>query len=56
MKVDVKHFGFYNFLQDFISSNIHRDFNNIFHEFKILKKVIRTKTVTVDFHNKFIKF
>ena len=31
-------------------------FNNIFHDFKVLKKFIITKTFNVDFHNKFIKF
>ena len=39
-----------------ISSNIHRYFNNIFHEFKAPKKVITTGTFHVDFYNKFIKF
>ena len=39
-----------------ISSNNHCYFNNIFHEFKVLKKVIITKMFNVDFHNKFIKF
>ena len=27
---------------------------NIFHEFKILKKIIITETFNIDFHNKFI--
>ena len=36
--------------------NIHRYFNNTFHEFKIRKKVILTETFNFDFHNKFIKF
>ena len=39
-----------------VLSNIHRYFINIFHEFKIMKKVITTETFNVDFHNKFIKF
>ena len=39
-----------------ISSNIHRYFINIFHEFKVLKKFITTETFNVDFHNKFFKF
>ena len=39
-----------------ISSNIHRYFNNTFHEFKALNKVITTETFNVDFHCKFVKF
>ena len=39
-----------------ISSNIHCYFNNIFHEFKVLAKVITTGTFNVDSHDKFIKF
>ena len=38
------------------SSNIHRYFNNTFHEFKHLKKVIITETFNVNFYNRFIKF
>ena len=57
MKVDVENFSNNNLLQDFkfikrfvkISSNIHRYFNNTFHKFKILKKVIKTGTFNVDF-------
>ena len=30
-------------------------FNNVFHEFKVLKEVFTTKTFNVDFHDKFIK-
>ena len=71
MKVDAERFGCNNLLQDFkfiknikiarnispiISSNIYRYFNNSFHEFKVLKKVIVTETFNVDFRNKFIKF
>ena len=33
-----------------------KDFNNTFHEFQVLKKVIRTETSNVDSHNKFVKF
>ena len=36
--------------------NIYRYFNNTFYKFKILKKIIITETVNVDFHNEFIKF
>ena len=39
-----------------ISSNIYCHFNKIFHEFKILKKVITTETFNVDGQNKLIKF
>ena len=39
-----------------ISSNIHRFFNNIFHEFKALDKFITTETFNDDFHYKLIKF
>ena len=44
------------FFSPVILSNIHRYFNNIFHEFKVLEMVITTETLNVDFHNKFIKF
>ena len=44
------------FFASVISSNIHHYFNNIFHEFKVLQKVITTKMFNADFHNKFIKF
>ena len=30
--------------------------NNIFHDLKVLKKVIKTETFNVDFQNKFIQF
>ena len=46
----------YTFISPAISSNIHRYFNNTFHEFKVLKKVTITETFNVDFHNKFIRF
>ena len=36
-------------------SNIHRYFNNNFHKFKVLKKIITTETFNVDSHNNFIK-
>ena len=44
------------FFSPVISSNIHRYFDNISHEFKVLKKVFTTETLNVDFENKFIKF
>ena len=50
MKVDVE-----RFFRILNSANIHRSFNNTFHEFKVLKEVIITETFNVDFHNKFIK-
>ena len=34
-----------------ISTNIHYCLNNIFHNFKALKKVIETKMFNADFHN-----
>ena len=46
----------HTFFSPVISSNIHRYFNNILHEFKVLKKVIITEAFNVDFHNKFMKF
>ena len=46
----------YTFFSRVISSNIHRYFDNIFHECKVPKKVITTKTFNVDFQNKFITF
>ena len=48
-------FLYINFLFSSFSSNIHCYFNNIFHEFKVLKKVI-TEMFNVNFHNKFLKF
>ena len=45
-----------HFLSPVISSNIHRYFNIIFHEFKVQKKVITTEMFSIHFHNKFIKF
>ena len=66
MEVHVERFGYDNLLQVFrfmrwmfdeiAGENIHRYFNNTFHEFKVLKKVIITETFNVNFHNKFIKF
>ena len=44
-----------NFFSPAISSNIHRHFNNTFHESKV-RKVIFTEKFNVDFHNKFIRF
>ena len=44
------------FLSPVISSNILHYFNNVFHEFQLLKKVITTETFNIDFHNKFIRF
>ena len=44
-------FFLYTHFSPAISSNIHHYFNNIFHEFKVLKKVITTKTFNVNFHN-----
>ena len=44
------------FFSPVISSNIYRYFNNIFHEFKVMKKVIITEMFNANFHNKFIKF
>ena len=38
------------------SWNTNHYFNNSFHEFKVLKKIIRAETFNVSFHNKFIKF
>ena len=46
-------FFIYTFFSLIISSNIHH-LNIIFHEFKVLKKVIKTETFNVDFHKKFI--
>ena len=37
-------------------TNIHQYLNNTFHEFKVLKKVIKTEIFYIDFHNEFIKF
>ena len=54
MKVDVESFCCNNLLQDIKFR--HRYFNNIFHEFNVLKKLIRTKMFNLDFHNNFIKF
>ena len=48
--------SFYTLFSPIILSNIHCYFNNSFHEFKILKKIIITKMFNVDFHYKFIKF
>ena len=48
-------FDIYTFFSSIISSNIYRYFNNIFHDFKVLK-VITNKMLNVDFHDKFIKF
>ena len=36
--------------------NIYHYFNNIFHEFEVLRKVIITEILNVVFHKKFIKF
>ena len=44
------------FFYPVISPKIHHYFNDIFHEFKILKKVITTETFYVDFHYTFNKF
>ena len=49
------HFFFsHYFIKNTVKMMMHH-FNNIFHEFKFLKKVITTKTFNVDFHNNFIK-
>ena len=62
MKVVVEHYGYdnlfqniYYFLQTF-SSNIHRYFNNSFHELKVPQNIIITENSNVDFHHKLIKF
>ena len=39
-----------------IFSNIYHYFKNIFHECKVLKKVITTEIFNIHFQNKFIKF
>ena len=46
----------HSFLSPVISPNIHRYFNNIFHGFKVLKKVITAETLNINFYLKFIKF
>ena len=48
-------FFIHTFFSPTISSNIHRNFNNTFHEFKVLKKIVINETFNVDFHHKFIK-
>ena len=58
MKVNVKHFGYNNLLQDFMKSVVKIAMNvrnNSFHEFKVMEKVIITETFNVDFLYKFIK-
>ena len=45
-------FFLYSFFSPFISSNIHRCLNNTFYDLKVLKKIITTETLNVDFHNK----
>ena len=52
----IVHQFFPTLISPVISTNIHYYLNNTFHEFKALKKVIKTKTYNIDFHNKFIKF
>ena len=40
-----------------MTSNVHRNFDNLFHDFKVVrKKVITTASFNVDFHNIFINF
>ena len=43
----------HTFFSPVISSNVHR-YSNIFHE--VLKRVITTEILNIDFHNKFLKF
>ena len=45
MKIIVKRFRLDHLLQDF---KIHRCLNNIFHDFKVLKKVIKSETFNDD--------
>ena len=46
----------HTFFSPVISSNIGRYFNNTFHEFKVLKKVIITETFNFNLDNKLIRF
>ena len=46
----------YTFFSLVISSNIHRSLNGIFHDLKVLMKLIKTETFNIDFPHKFIKF
>ena len=42
-------FFIYIFFSPVISTNIHHYLNNIFHDLKVLIKVIKTETFNVDF-------
>ena len=44
-----------NFLSPVVLSMIHHYLNNIFHEIKVIKKVITTETSTLTFTKKLIK-